>query len=170
MVIAITGILAAAMIPSINTFIKNQRTQAAAFSLATALRLAKTEAIEHQIAAGVCLSSNNNNIACDSSWDSADSAQKNWIIFSDIDGNNQLTDTTLDRVLQVLAGPEPQSVQFTFSDNIINGSLLFTPMGFYNLNAESTITIQPITGCTGKSAQTITITATGTIAINATSC
>ncbi len=168
--IAITGILAAAMIPSISTFLKNQRTQSAAFSLATALRLAKTEAIEHQISAGVCLSTNNDNTACDSGWDASSTEQKNWIVFLDADGNHQFTNTTTDRILKVLPGPTPNSVEFTLGGNIIDGLLFFTPMGFYHVSTTSTITIKPTTGCQGNFAQLLTITATGNVSINNTGC
>lgn len=168
--IAITAILAAAMTPSISTFLKNQRTQSAALSLATALRLAKTEAIEHQVSAGVCLSTDNDNTACDSHWDTSTSVQKNWIVFLDVDGNNQLTNTATDRVLKVLPGPSPNNITFTLSGNIIDGVLFFTPMGFYRISTTSTITIKPTTGCEGNFAQLLTISATGNVSVNNTGC
>jgi prepilin-type N-terminal cleavage/methylation domain-containing protein len=169
-VITIVSIVTLAMIPSMSTFFKNQRTQAAASSLATALRLAKSEAIEHQSYAGVCLSTDNTNTDCGTDWDTSSTDQKNWIVFLDLDSNRQLTNSTKDRVIKIIPGPQPKSVEFSLSDNVINGAIIFSPMGFYSLSTDSTVTMKPLTGCTGQHAQVLKITATGTVSINNGSC
>ena len=94
-VVAIAGILAVVAIPSFQTAIKNNTVASYRDAFATAIKVARSEAINTQSFVTICPS--NNQAGCSGNW------ANGWIVFADADGSGA-RDIANERLIDVSSG------------------------------------------------------------------
>jgi len=140
--IAIAGILMAVAIPSLTSFIKNNRILAETNGLMIAIKTARTEAMTRRTNITVCRSSDNVN--CDGTGD-------NFIAFSDanvaniVDGADDIVySTTIDANNLTLSYSGGASIRFDSRGRAIGSSGTITVCDDRGDNYKRGITIEPI--------------------------
>jgi len=114
--LAVMSILLTVGVPSVRTIILNDRLAAATNNFVSSLNLARSEAVQQGVAAGIC-SSNNQTSCTASTWNSG------WIIWVDADN-----DGVLDSPGEVMRVAEP--LKGSIAVTAANTALLFNATGF----------------------------------------
>jgi len=105
-VLSIIGISLGLTAPSFSNIINNNRLTTQYNELLTALSLTRSEAIKRQIRVTTCQSSTGNSCTKDSSnW------HKGWIVFTDLDTDNQVDS---DETILLVQQNSPEGVQISF--------------------------------------------------------
>ncbi|WJW75089.1 GspH/FimT family pseudopilin [Thiohalobacter sp. IOR34] len=152
--IAIAAILLTVGVPSFRSIIQNNRITAQANELVTALNLGRSEAVKRGQTITVCASSTGS--ACTGGWPDG------WLVMTDANGNAALdgTDAVL-RVWEGLTGGTTVSASDT--------ALQFDRLGALIGGNPVTINIS-IPDCTGTELRNITISNTGRVSVQRTTC
>jgi type IV fimbrial biogenesis protein FimT len=157
MTIVLIGILAAIAYPSYRAITQNIRVSAVTNDFMATLSYARSEALKRDQSISVCAAADSTLTACGNSTDWANG----WIVFLDSDSNGVIA-TSSDRLKT--------------HDALDAGSLITTSVPYITYNRSGflsagtgsfTITVP---GCSGNSAQLITMSATGRAAITSTAC
>lgn len=98
--LAVIVVLLTVGVPTFNTFIKNNRLKTATNNFATALNLARSEAIKRGLRVSVCKSDNGATCAAVNGWD------QGWIVFTD-QNNNAAYNSASETLLRVFSGLSP---------------------------------------------------------------
>jgi len=152
-VVAIAGILAMVAIPSFQTAIKNNTVGTYRDAFATAIKIARSEAINTQSFVTLCPS--DDQAGCSGNW------ANGWIVFADTDGSGA-RDITTERLIDTNSG----------NTNILitNGSALsvitFAATGLNVGNAE-TISFCDNQSGSGIDGRSVILTATGSLTYSA---
>lgn len=151
--IAIAAILLAVGVPSFNQIIRDNRATTQTNEVATALAIARSEALRRARSVSVCPSTNNTSCS-GSNW------AVGWIVV--LDGNNS-------------GAPNVSEVLRAFS--AMNGSttpvapthIRYLSSGMLNATAVQTIDVRP-EGCAGTERRSISISTTGRVSVTRIAC
>ncbi len=113
--LSIAGIVLGLAVPGMNEFIKNERLTTTTNMLLTDLMLARSEAVERNLPALLCVSSDQTSCT-------GTSLSQGWLVFVDADGNNTPGQNEIVKVQQSL-----ESVTF---NNTIGSTIRFDRRGF----------------------------------------
>ncbi|WP_256664862.1 GspH/FimT family pseudopilin [Pseudomonas sp. 8AS] len=153
--VAVLGVLLAIAAPGFSDMMRNNRSQAAANELVSALNTARTEAVKRGSRVSLCPSS-------DGATCSGTSWQTGWIVFVDTAASDTAASPALGATLSRRTGMSGGATA-TGTASFIR----FSGLGFAPKN--STITVQ-VTGCTGPNARTISFSASGRISVQKVNC
>ncbi len=153
-VIIVLVILVTMAVPSFRSVLQNNRTLSLANELASALNLARSEAIKRGVSVSVCAAANANLNSCGSNWNNG------WIIFTnpneDTNFDNNTTEILL-RIQQILGSG------YAMTNTPSSGVATYTSTGFPLSATSNMVFTISATGCTGNNARSLTITTTGRI-------
>jgi len=151
-VVTVTAILLAVAVPNFRTTLKNNRLTTSANSLASALQLARTEAITRKTEVSVC--------GCDTSQDppicSAGEYEKGWAVFVTNDDQHDVCEGEVIRIWGAL----PKDLEIHAPG--LTG-ILYNPSGQTDLDSGDTRFILNSEGCTLESAREVRISKTGRV-------
>lgn len=153
--LAVLAILLGIAAPSFTDLMRNNRSQAAANELVSALNLARAEAIKRGSRVSMCPSANGTSCS-GTAW------QNGWIVFVDTAASDLANAATVGTVLSRRAAL-PTGATATGTATFIR----YSSQGFAPVR--SNLTVQ-VTSCTGSNARIISLSASGRIAVQKTSC
>jgi type IV fimbrial biogenesis protein FimT len=152
-VVAIAGILAAVAIPSFQTAIKNNTVATYRDTFATAIKIARSEAINTQSFVTICPS--NNQAGCSGNW------ANGWIVFADADGSGA-RDIANERLIDTNSG----NTNIRISNGLARTVITFAATGLNVGNAE-TISFCDIQTTSDIDGRSIILTVTGSLTYSA---
>lgn len=152
--VVILGILVAIAAPSFSEMIRNNRSQAVANELVSALNVARAEAVKRGARVSLCPSSNGT--SC-----SGNSWVIGWIAFVDTAASDTAASPTVGAVLSQRAAVSTGAVASGAS------FIRYSGLGFAPVRADITV---KSTGCTGLNARTISFSASGRISVQKVNC
>ncbi|MGB1192158.1 MAG: GspH/FimT family pseudopilin, partial [Pseudomonadales bacterium] len=148
-VVAIAGILAVVAIPSFQTAIKNNTVASYRDAFASAIKMARSEAINTQSFVTICPS--NNQSGCSGNW------ANGWIVFADADASGT-RDIANERLIDVSSG----YANVRFSNGLARKVITFAATGLNTGNAEILSVCDSVIG-SGIDGRSIILTATGSL-------
>lgn len=152
-VVAIAGILAVVAIPSFQTAIKNNTVASYRDAFATAIKIARSEAINTQSFVTICPS--NNQAGCSGNW------ANGWIVFADADGSGT-RDIANERLIDVNSG----NTNIRINNGLARTVITFAATGLNVGNAE-TISFCDIQTTSGIDGRSVILTVTGSLTYSA---
>ena len=152
-VVAIAGILAAVAIPSFQTAIKNNTVASYRDAFATAIKIARSEAINTQSFVTICPS--NNQAGCSGNW------ANGWIVFADADGSGA-RDIANERLIDTNSG----NTNIVIGSGLARTVVTFSAMGL-NVGNADTFGICDNQSGSGIDGRSIVLTATGSLTYSA---
>jgi len=152
-VLAIAGILATVAIPSFQTAIKNNTVGSYRDAFATAIKIARSEAINTQSFVTLCPS--NDQASCGGNW------ANGWIVFSDTDGSGA-RDINNERLIDTNSG----NTNILITNGLARTVITFAATGLNVGNAE-TVSFCDIQTGTGIDGRSIILTVTGSLTYSA---
>ena len=152
-VLAIAGILATVAIPSFQTAMKNNTVAAYRDAFATAIKIARSEAINTQSFVTICPS--NNQTGCSGNW------ANGWIVFADINGSGA-RDIANERLIDVNNG----STNIRVTNGAARTVITFAATGLNVGNAE-TISFCDSDNMSGIDGRSIILSITGSMTYSA---
>ena len=152
-VVAIAGILAMVAIPSFQTAIKNNTVGSYRDAFATAIKIARSEAINTQSFVTICPS--NNQAGCSGNWSNG------WIVFADTDGSGA-RDIANERLIDANSG----NANIRITNGLARTVITFAATGLNVGNAE-TVSFCDIQTGTGINGRSIILTVTGSLTYSA---
>jgi type IV fimbrial biogenesis protein FimT len=155
--LAVLGVLLGFAVPSFREFTRQNRVTAAQNDLATAINLARNEALKRSGSASICASSDGVSCGSVNDWRSG------WIVFSDMSGTPGALDVPGDEVLQRWSGVDPD-LRFTISPGASGVGNVITFRGDGANALEESVRVEIRSGsCTGKRRLRTTVLASGSI-------
>ena len=152
-VVAIAGILAAVAIPSFQTAIKNNTVASYRDAFATAIKIARSEAINTQSFVTICPS--NNQAGCSGNW------ANGWIVFADADGSGA-RDIANERLIDTNSG----NTNILITNGLARTVITFAATGLNVGNAE-TISFCDSQSGSGIDGRSVILTVTGSLTYSA---
>ena len=152
-VVAIAGILAAVAIPSFQTAIKNNTVGSYRDAFATAIKIARSEAINTQSFVTICPS--NNQAGCSGNW------ANGWIVFADADGSGA-RDIANERLIDTNSG----NTNILITNGLARTVITFAATGLNVGNAE-TISFCDSQSGSGIDGRSVILTVTGSLTYSA---
>ena len=152
-VLAIAGILATVAIPSFQSAIKNNTVGTYRDAFATAIKIARSEAINTQSFVTICPS--NNQAGCSGNW------ANGWIVFADTDGSGA-RDITTERLIDTNSG----NTNILITNGLALSVITFAATGLNVGNAE-TISFCDNQSGSGIDGRSVILTATGSLTYSA---
>lgn len=153
--IVILGVLLAMAAPSFSEMMRNNRSQAAANELVSALNSARMEAIKRGQRVSLCPSSNGTSCS-GAAW------QDGWIVFVDTAASDSAAAPVVGAVLSQRA-KMPSGATATGTATFIR----YSGLGFAPIRADITV---KTTSCTGMNARTISFSVSGRISVQRVNC
>lgn len=153
--IVILGVLLAMAAPSFSEMVRNNRSQAAANELVSALNSARMEAIKRGQRVSLCPSSNGTSCS-GASW------QGGWIVFVDTAASDSAAAPVVGAILNQRT-KMPSGATATGTSTFIR----YSGLGFAPIRADITV---KTTSCTGMNARTISFSASGRISVQRVNC
>lgn len=159
--IAIAGVLLAIAIPNFADLMRNNRSEAAANELVSALNAARGEAVKRGARVSLCPSANGTSCS-GTSW------QAGWIVFVDTAAGDTTSTTTVGTVLnRRTAMPTGATATATGAATVTADFIRYSGLGFAPVRTD--IRVQT-TGCVGSNARIIAISASGRISVRKVAC
>lgn len=152
-VVAIAGILATVAIPSFQTAIKNNTVGSYRDAFATAIKIARSEAINTQSFVTICPS--NNQAGCSGNW------ANGWIVFADADGSGA-RDIANERLIDTNSG----NTNILITNGLARTVITFAATGLNVGNAE-TISFCDSQSGSGIDGRSVILTVTGSLTYSA---
>ena len=153
-IIAILGISMAIAAPGLSTMIANNRISSSASDFASALQLAKAEAVARLNPVIVCKkNAASNGCIADGDW------SQGWIVFSDDNGNGGADLGSGESILLVHEALEA-NITFVGSDGV-DSSITFRPSGTNSITSTESLVISDQRGLDNCATRTILVTITG---------
>ncbi len=144
---AIVGLVFAIGIPSMNTFIQNDRLVTQINTLIGHLSYARSEAVKRSQQVGVCVSNNTTSCTGGNNWENG------WIIYVDLDGDGSFTaDEDILRAQQRLEGEN------TLSPGAIGTQVTYDYRGFVDAASLGTFSLCDDRGAAYGKAVSISVT------------
>ena len=152
-VVAIAGILAVVALPSFQTAIKNNTVGSYRDAFATAVKIARSEAINTQSFVTICPS--NNQAGCSGNW------ANGWIVFADADGSGT-RDIANERLIDTNSG----NANIRITSGLARTVITFAATGLNVGNAE-TISFCDIQTTSNIDGRSVVLTVTGSLTYSA---
>ena len=152
-VVAIAGILATVALPSFQTAIKNNTVGSYRDAFATAVKIARSEAINTQSFVTICPS--NNQAGCSGNW------ANGWIVFADADGSGT-RDIANERLIDTNSG----NTNIRITTGLARTVITFAATGLNVGNAE-TISFCDIQTTSNIDGRSVVLTVTGSLTYSA---
>ena len=152
-VVAIAGILAVVALPSFQTAIKNNTVGSYRDAFATAVKIARSEAINTQSFVTICPS--NNQAGCSGNW------ANGWIVFADADGSGT-RDIANERLIDTNSG----NANIRITTGLARTVITFAATGLNVGNAE-TISFCDIQTTSNIDGRSVVLTVTGSLTYSA---
>ncbi len=152
-VVAIAGILATVALPSFQTAIKNNTVGSYRDAFATAVKIARSEAINTQSFVTICPS--NNQAGCSGNW------ANGWIVFADADGSGT-RDIANERLIDTNSG----NANIRITTGLARTVITFAATGLNVGNAE-TISFCDIQTTSNIDGRSVVLTVTGSLTYSA---
>lgn len=153
--LVVLAILLGIAAPNFTDLVRNNRSQAAANELVSALNLARAEAIKRGSRVSMCPSTNGTSCS-GTAW------QNGWIVFVDTAASDLANAATVGTILSRRTAL-PEGATATGTATFIR----YSSQGFAPVR--SNLTVQ-VNSCTGINARVISLSASGRIAVQKTSC
>lgn len=161
--LAVTAIVLSIAIPSFQSQLLNNRSIALGEDFATAINLARSEAVKRSTRVSICASKFGT--ACDGEW------VDGFIIFVDLAARDADSDPDVGAILKVWGKQDPNAVITAKSGAVDVSFIRYTSLGTMARVTDNSIVIEAqLKKCTGSAARNITVGLSGMVSVVRAAC